>query len=85
MRRSISNEDNHLTRVLPPFHIESLDHSSSNSFRAVATSGGIQAREVLVHLADIRGEPKVPDDVCVILWGMVPEGHQADSKVLKRL
>jgi hypothetical protein len=85
MRRCIGNKDDHLASVLPPLHIQCLRHRSCDRFRAIPTPRSIQARQIFVNFADIGGKTKIPCDIGMILWWMISESNQTDTKIFTGL
>lgn len=81
MRRSISDQDNHLARCRSPIQVQRLSQCGSDRLRAISTATGEQRLEVLVHLLDVGRKSKVFGDVGVVLGRVVSEGYQADAEV----
>jgi hypothetical protein len=82
MRGRIGNEDDHLARRWPPFHVQRLSKGSSDSLRPIPTSTSIQCGKMPLDLADIGRKAKILGDVRVVLGWMIAEGDQADAQVL---
>ena len=85
MRRGVRNENNHFARIRPPFHLKRLRECRSDGLGSIATPGRVQARQVLVHLRDVRGEPEVLRHVRVVLRGVVAVRDESDAEVLAGL
>ena len=54
MRRCVRDEYDHLARVRSPVHVQRLGERGRDSLGPVAATRGVQAREVLVHVRDVR-------------------------------
>jgi hypothetical protein len=81
----IGDEHDHLARLLPPVHLQRLREAGGDRLGSVATSGGIQAREIAVDLIDIGREAKVARHVGVVLRRVITIGDEADAQVIAGL
>jgi len=85
MRWRIRDKHDHLARVLPPVHVESLRKGSSDCLRAISTTTRVERTQVAVDLTNVGREAKVLGDVGVVLGRVIAKGDEAYTEVFSTL